>query len=209
MMIDKSVLVERPPKHSGATGRDHFAMEERIYFASLALQNVQELNARADSKAYLVMTTNGFLITFLGWMVGPVQHVWQRGLTVGVMLHIASTAALILTVAVSLSHAFRIISPRLKRSGDRGGTADHGKQVHRARLFFFMDIIHTHATDEEYTDALLNAPPEELLANLSSSIYGSSISAHEKYRDAGRSIRALGPVLLAWMIFVALTFALS
>ncbi len=207
-MMSSQVAIGKPPEAKTGSPTE-FAMEERIYFAALALQNVQELNARADSKAYLVMTADGFLITFLGWMAGAVQHVWQQGLQFGVVLHMLATAALILTVAVSLLHAFRIISPRLKRSGDVVGRSDHGKQVRPAELLFFLDIIHHHATDAEYANALLTATPEELLSNLSTSIYGASISAHEKYEEAHQSIRALGPVLVAWVVFVALTFWLS
>ena len=207
-MMTNQVTVGKPPESKNGSPAE-FAMEERIYFAALALQNVQELNARADSKAYLVMTADGFLITFLGWMAGAVQHVWSQGFTLGVVLHMLATAALIVTVAISLSHAFRIISPRLKRSSDKVGRSDHGKQVRRAELLFFLDIIHGYATDAEYANALLTATPEELLANLSTSIYGASISAHEKYEEAHHSIRALGPVLVAWVVFVGLTFWLS
>src|SRR5947209_10828499 len=81
--------VELPPSLEAAEiiSGETIAMEERIDFATLALQNVQELNARADSKAYLVLTANGFLITFLGWMVTPVQHVWQQPFSLPVALH--------------------------------------------------------------------------------------------------------------------------
>src|SRR5438045_9582415 len=125
------------------------------------------------------MTVDGVLLTFLGWMAGAVQHVWSRGFTPGVVLHMLATAALITTVAISLLHVFHIISPRLKRSSDKVGRSDHGKQVRRAELLFFLDIIHSHANDAEYANALLTATPEELLSNLSTSIYGASISAQE------------------------------
>ena len=181
---------------------ERFEMAERIQFAFMALQNVQELNARADSKAYLVMTANGFLITFLGWMVTAVQSVWRHPLSVGVALHIVATFALILTVALSLYYAFRVIAPRLSSLTGVG-------RVQRSELLFFHDIVNTHANDQDYAQALLRATPEELLINISSSIYGASLSAREKYRAANRSIATLVPVLLAWIAFVALTFALN
>lgn len=211
-MIDKSKIgsISRPPVTTdGAQSNDAIRWEDRIYFATLALQNVQELNARADSKAYLVLTANGFLITFLGWMVSAVQHVWQQGLTPGVIAHIIATAALILTVAMSLNHAFHVMSPRLKQADNAAVAQEHGTHLHPANLLFFVDIVRAHHTDQEYTEALANASPEELLANLASSIYGSSVSAQEKYRAAHQSISALRPVLVAWVVFVGLTFALS
>ena len=211
-MIDQSelrgVAQVLAPAGEPVTG-ETIAMEERIDFATLALQHVQELNARADSKAYLVLTANGFLITFLGWMAPAVTHVWQQGISLAVLLHIGSTVALILTVAVSLSHAFRVMSPRLKQADNVSHGVEHGPHMRPANLLFFVDIVRTYHTDREYTQALLDASPEELLANLASSIYGSSISAQEKYGAAQQSIRALGPVLVAWVIFVALTFALG
>ena len=81
--------------------------------------------------------------------------------------------------------------------------------MHPANLLFFVDIVKAHHTDQEYAQALLNATPQELIANLASSIYGSSVSAQEKYREANQSIKALGQVLVAWVIFVGLTFALG
>src|SRR5512144_2348874 len=96
--------VEAAPRpviaQSAAISGETIAMEERIDFATLALQHVQELNARADSKAYLVLTANGFLITFLGWMVSAVQKVWMQPLSLGVAAHMAATGGLILTVAI-------------------------------------------------------------------------------------------------------------
>lgn len=197
------------PPESKSGNASEFAMEERIYFAALALQNVQELNARADSKAYLVLTANGFLIAFLGWAAPSLRKSVEHGITLSALLTIAATTALILCVAVSLTHAFRIISPRLKQRGDKDMHTDHGKQIDRAELIFFLDIIRSHATDREYANALLTATPEELLTNLSSSVYGASISAHEKYNEARKSIRALGFVLAAWVAFVLLSFSVS
>jgi hypothetical protein len=212
-MIDKSKIsiIDHSSAADGASDGTAIAMEERIAFASLALQNVQELNARADSKAYLVLTANGFLITFLGWMVTAVQHVWQQPISLPVILHIAATGTLILTVALSLSHAFRVMSPRLKQADIAAPGEEQGQHMHMhgANLLFFMDIVQAHHTDHDYARALINASPEELLSNLAASIYGSSVSAQEKYRDAHRSIQALGPVLVAWVIFVGLTFALG
>jgi Family of unknown function (DUF5706) len=211
-MIDKShVGIDKPPAQTPdrPQGGDHFAMAERIYFAALALQNVQELNARADSKAYLVLTANGFLIAFLGVSAPNIGKIWREGLSVGAGLLALATIALILSVATSLMHAFRIISPRLRHSDDNKESANDHKPVHQAELLFFVDIIRAHRNDREYSQSLLHAPPEQLLDNLGSSIYGASISAQEKYREAQLSIRALGPVLVAWVIFVLLTFALS
>jgi hypothetical protein len=185
------------------------AMEERIDFATLALQHVQELNARADSKAYLVLTADGFLIAFLGWMAASVQHVWQQPVSFWVAAQIASTVALTLTVAVSLSHAFKVMAPRLKQADNTTHGTEHGAHMHPASLLFFVDIVKAHHTDQEYAQALLNATPQELIANLASSIYGSSVSAQEKYREANQAIGALGRVLIAWVIFVGLTFALG
>jgi hypothetical protein len=193
----------------GAISGETIAMEERIDFATLALQHVQELNARADSKAYLVLTANGFLITFLGWMVAAVQKVWQQPLTFGVAAHMAATGALIITVAISLNHAFKVMAPRLKQADNTTHGDEHGPHMQPANLLFFVDIVKAHHTDQEYAHALLNATPQELIANLASSIYGSSVSAQEKYREANQSIKALGQVLVAWVIFVGLTFALG
>ena len=194
---------------SAAISGETIAMEERIDFATLALQHVQELNARADSKAYLVLTANGFLITFLGWMVSAVQKVWMQPLSLGVAAHMAATGGLILTVAISLNHAFKVMAPRLKQAENTTHGAEHGPHMHPANLLFFVDIVKAHHTDQEYAQALLNATPQELIANLASSIYGSSVSAQEKYREANQSIKALGQVLVAWVIFVGLTFALG
>jgi len=211
-MIDKSHIgVDKPPALAAAnvvTG-ETIAMEERIDFATLALQHVQELNARADSKAYLVLTANGFLITFLGWMVSAVQHVWQRPFSLPVAAHMLATGALILTVAISLNHAFKVMAPRLKQAEHLAHGPEHGPHMRPANLLFFVDIVKTHHSDADYAQALLNASPQELIANLASSIYGASISAQEKYRAANDSIRALGQVLVAWVIFVGLTFALG
>jgi Family of unknown function (DUF5706) len=210
-MIDKShVGIDKPPMSADRPqSGDHFAMAERIYFAALALQNVQELNARADSKAYLVLTANGFLIAFLGVSAANIGKIWRLGLTPITAVHVLATIALITTVAISLLHAFRIISPRLRHSQDNIEAADDHKPVHQAELLFFVDIIRAHHNDREYSQALLHAPPEQLLNNLGSSIYGASISAQEKYREAQSSVRALGPVLIAWVIFVMMTFALE
>ena len=207
-MMTSQVSIGKPPESKGGQPAE-FAMEERIYFAALALQNVQELNARADSKAYLVLTANGFLIAFIGVAAPSMRRAWEQGLSPAGILLAGATAALILSVAVSLMHAFRIISPRLKRRGDKDTHTDHGKQVDRSHLIFFLDIISAFNTDREYANALLTATPEELLTNLSSSIFGASISAHEKYDEARKSIRALGAVLAAWVVFVLLTFAMS
>src|SRR5438105_4731324 len=126
-MLEQTKTLERPqpinadlPPVLAATvvTGETIAMEERIDFATLALQHVQELNARADSKAYLVLTANGFLITFLGWMVSAVQHVWQQPFSVPVGAHMLATGALILTVAISLNHAFHVMAPRLKQAAN-------------------------------------------------------------------------------------------
>jgi hypothetical protein len=218
-MLEQSKSIERPQPVSvelptalaaagGVTG-ETIAMEERIDFAMLALQHVQELNARADSKAYLVLTANGFLITFLGWMASAVQHVWQQPFSLPVAAHMLSTGALILTVAMSLNHAFKVMAPRLKQAENLAHGPEHGPHIHPANLLFFVDIVKTHHGDADYAQALLNASPQELIANLASSIYGSSVSAEEKYRAANASIRALGRVLIAWVIFVVLTFSLG
>ena len=220
-MIEESKVFEhplQPPTNVGlppgldlsnpVTG-EPMAMKERIAFATLALQHVQELNARADSKAYLVLTANGFLITFLGWMAASVQKVWQQPLSLGLAAHIAATGALVLTVAISLSHAFKVIVPRMKQADPVTHKQDHGSHMHPASLLFFVDIVKAYHADQEYARALLNATPEDMIANLASSIYGSSVSAQEKYREAHRSIAALRRVLIAWVIFVGLTFSLG
>ena len=218
-MLEQSKIIERPqpvsvelpPALAAAavvTG-ETIAMEERIDFAMLALQHVQELNARADSKAYLVLTANGFLITFLGWMVSAVQHVWQQPFSLPVAAHMLSTGALILTVAISLNHAFKVMAPRLKQAEHLAHGPEHGPHIHPANLLFFVDIVKTHHGDADYAQALLKASPQDLIANLASSIYGASVSAQEKYRAANASIRGLGRVLIAWVIFVVLTFALG
>lgn len=218
-MLEQSKVIERTHPATvdlpvalaagGAVTGETIAMEERIDFATLALQHVQELNARADSKAYLVLTANGFLITFLGWMVSAVQHVWQQPLSIPVAAHMLSTSALILTVAISLNHAFKVMAPRLKQAENMTHGPEHGPHMHPANLLFFVDIVKTHHSDSDYAQALLNATPQDLIANLASSIYGSSVSAQEKYRAANASIRGLGRVLVAWVIFVGLTFALG
>jgi len=179
---------------------DKELLEKKIEFASLAFQNAQELAQRADGKASFVLAANGLLISFLASIIPELKSIiWQMPLSFWLVFHGVVFVLFTLALIASISCAFMVFYPRPV------GSQISFKKKH---LLFYWEIAKSYSNHREYIQALRDASPDDLLANLGYEVHCVSIVADTKFNLARRSTLYLGLAFVFWLAFLLNTFLL-